>query len=48
VKRGDQVALKLGGRAQWRIERSNLEDVIQCPCDETARGLKARRDRADD
>ena len=28
VKRGDLVAIKLGGRGQWRIERSKLEEFI--------------------
>jgi hypothetical protein len=29
VKRGDLVAIKLGGRGQWRIERSKLEEFIR-------------------
>jgi len=28
LKRGDLVAIKLGGRGQWRVERSKLEEFI--------------------
>ena len=28
LKRGDLPAIKLGGRGQWRIERSRLEEFI--------------------
>jgi excisionase family DNA binding protein len=42
VKRGDLPALKLGGRGQWRIERSKLEEFIARAYDETARVLQER------
>lgn len=37
VRRGDLRALKIGGRGQWRVERSELESYIQRMYDETAR-----------
>lgn len=46
VKRGDLVAMKLGGRGQWRIERTKLEQFIQAAYDETERELR-RREAAD-
>jgi excisionase family DNA binding protein len=46
VKRGDLVAMKLGGRGQWRIERTKLEQFIQAAYDETERELR-RRDAAE-
>jgi excisionase family DNA binding protein len=29
VRRGDLPAIKIGGRGQWRVESSALEDYIQ-------------------
>jgi excisionase family DNA binding protein len=29
VRRGDLVAIKIGGRGQWRVEASELEAYIQ-------------------
>lgn len=29
VRNGDLPAMKIGGRGQWRVERSQLEDYIQ-------------------
>lgn len=29
VRNGDLPAIKIGGRGQWRVERSVLEDYIQ-------------------
>lgn len=29
VRRGDLPAIKIGGRGQWRVERSELEGFIQ-------------------
>ena len=29
VRRGDLPAIKIGGRGQWRVERSQLEEFIQ-------------------
>jgi excisionase family DNA binding protein len=37
VRRGDLKALKIGGRGQWRVERTELEAYIQRMYDETAR-----------
>lgn len=28
VRRGELVAIRLGGRGQWRVERSKLEEFI--------------------
>jgi len=42
VKRGDLVAIKLGGRGQWRIERSKLEDFIAQAYADTERELRER------
>ena len=29
VRRGDLVAIKIGGRGQWRVEAAKLEEYIQ-------------------
>ena len=29
VRRGDLLAIKIGGRGQWRVEASMLEEYIQ-------------------
>ena len=29
VRRGDLPAIKIGGRGQWRVESTQLEDFIQ-------------------
>lgn len=36
VRRGDLPAIKIGGRGQWRVESSALEDFIQRMYTETA------------
>jgi excisionase family DNA binding protein len=36
VRSGELPAIKTGGRGQWRIERSKLEEYIQRKYDETA------------
>ncbi len=36
VRRGDLPAIKIGGRGQWRVEASVLEDYIQRMYAETA------------
>ena len=41
------MAIKLGGRGQWRIERSKLEEFIQRAYEETERELQARREAGD-
>ncbi|MGI8695235.1 MAG: helix-turn-helix domain-containing protein [Mycobacteriales bacterium] len=35
VKRGDLPAIKIGGRGQWRVERSQLESYIERLYDRT-------------
>jgi len=35
VRRGDLPAIKIGGRGQWRVEASQLEDYITRMYDET-------------
>jgi excisionase family DNA binding protein len=47
VRRRELVAMKLGGRGQWRIERKHLEDFIARAYEETARELEQRRDEDD-
>ena len=36
VRRGELPAIKIGGRGQWRIERSKLEEYIAAMYQETA------------
>ncbi|WP_205474500.1 helix-turn-helix domain-containing protein [Nocardioides sp. SYSU D00038] len=36
VRRGELPAIKIGGRGQWRVEASRLEDYIQQAYAETA------------
>jgi excisionase family DNA binding protein len=36
VRRGDLPAIKIGGRGQWRVEASRLEDYIARMYTETA------------
>ena len=47
LRRGDIRAIKLGGRGQWRVERSELEGYIQRAYEETEREMQARRDARD-
>ncbi|WP_395656906.1 helix-turn-helix domain-containing protein [Nocardioides sp.] len=35
VRRGDLAAIKIGGRGQWRVEATQLEEFIQRMYDET-------------
>ncbi|MDQ6642263.1 MAG: helix-turn-helix domain-containing protein [Actinomycetota bacterium] len=37
VRRGDLVAIKIGGRGQWRVEASELENYIGRMYDEAKR-----------
>jgi excisionase family DNA binding protein len=37
VRSGELPAIKVGGRGQWRVERSKLEDYIARMYDETRR-----------
>jgi len=36
VRSGELPAIKIGGRGQWRVERSKLEEYIRLKYDETA------------
>jgi excisionase family DNA binding protein len=36
VRSGELPAIKIGGRGQWRVERSKLEEYIQAKYAETA------------
>jgi excisionase family DNA binding protein len=36
VRSGELPAIKIGGRGQWRVERSKLEEYIEAKYDETA------------
>jgi excisionase family DNA binding protein len=36
VRSGELPAIKIGGRGQWRVERSKLEEYIQHKYTETA------------
>jgi excisionase family DNA binding protein len=40
VRSGELPAIKIGGRGQWRIERSKLEAYIQQKYDETAKFVR--------
>src|SRR5665647_2745254 len=37
VRNGSIAAIKIGGRGQWRVERTRLEEFIANAYDETAR-----------
>ena len=41
VRSGELPAIKVGGRGQWRIERSRLEEYIERKYAETAAWVKA-------
>ena len=40
VRSGELPAIKIGGRGQWRVERSRLEEYIQRKYDETAEWVR--------
>ncbi len=48
VRSGDLPAIKVGGRGQWRIETSVLEDYIQRMYAETRAGLASGQLEAHD
>jgi excisionase family DNA binding protein len=52
VRSGDLPAIKVGGRGQWRVERSKLEEYIERKYAETAAWVQANplvlRDEADE
>lgn len=39
VRSGDLVGIQIGGRAQWRVERSKLEEYIERAYARTAASL---------
>ena len=41
VRSGELPAIKIGGRGQWRIERSKLEEYIERKYAETAEWVRA-------
>ena len=41
VRSGELPAIKIGGRGQWRIERSKLEEYIAKKYDETAEFVRS-------
>lgn len=43
VKSGDLRAIKVGGRGQWRVEKSELEDYIQRMYAEVREDIRAGR-----
>ena len=47
VRSGDLPAIKIGGRGQWRVERSALEDYIQ-RCYEQTRAFVTAHPLRDD
>ncbi len=48
VRSGDLPAIKVGGRGQWRIETTALEEYIQRMYEETRAGVNAGRLAADE
>ena len=52
VRSGELPAIKVGGRGQWRIERTKLEEYIELKYAETAAWVQANplviRDESDD
>ncbi len=48
VRRQELKAIKLGGRGQWRIEATELEDFIQRMYDATRTHLDHQGDAADE
>ncbi|HLU32470.1 MAG TPA: helix-turn-helix domain-containing protein [Natronosporangium sp.] len=40
VRSGELPAIKIGGRGQWRVERSKLEEYIQTKYAETAAWIR--------
>ena len=41
VRTGELLAIKVGGRGQWRVEESELEDYIQRMYAQTRESLQA-------
>ncbi|MEH1128510.1 helix-turn-helix domain-containing protein [Micromonospora sp. CPCC 206061] len=40
VRSGELPAIKIGGRGQWRVERTKLEEYIERKYDETAEWVR--------
>lgn len=40
VRSGELPAIKIGGRGQWRVERTRLEEYIQQKYEETAKWVR--------
>ena len=40
VRRGELVAIRLGGRGQWRVERRRLEEFIEKLYEQTERYVR--------
>lgn len=40
VRSGDLIGIQIGGRNQWRVERSKLEEYIERAYQRTAENLK--------
>lgn len=43
VRSGDLRAIKIGGRGQWRVEKSELEAFIDRAYEETEQSIKAEQ-----
>jgi len=41
VRRGDLLAIKLGGRGQWRVEQSEIEAYVERMMSETKQWLES-------
>ena len=48
VRSGDLPAIKIGGRGQWRVERTALEEYIQHCYDQTRAFVAAHPVREDE
>ena len=48
VRSGELPAIKIGGRGQWRVERTALEEYIQRCYEETRAFVSAHPVRADE
>jgi excisionase family DNA binding protein len=48
VRSGELAAIKIGGRGQWRVERSALEDYIARCYEQTRAFLRAEPQAADE
>lgn len=44
VRSGDLLAIQIGGRNQWRVERSKLEEYIEVGYRRTAENIAQQRE----